>query len=184
MMTGAGRTCRWPDPGRVTGAPHRGDALHLVELVRVTGEEPDFEWRAALTENLATARDPLGGWARPGAELKTTAVAVRLIVLAGVRESARTRSPVSCAAARTRPSACALVPAPGRPRRVHCGTGSNSRALGLTLSYTRAIAQSLALLQRPYGGLGARHGAIATRRETWLALPAAQLLEQIQEERR
>jgi hypothetical protein len=58
-----------------------------------------------------------------------------------------------------------------------------ARALGLSPSYRRAIADSLSLLQRPYGGQGARHRAFATVRDTWLGLQPAQLLEHIQEER-
>lgn len=159
------------------------DALHLVELVRVTGEEPDFQWRAALTESLAAARDPLGGWARPGAELETTAVAVRLIVLVGVwreREDA-----IADFLRRCEEKVLGLRLGPGA-RTTSAGAlwgGLElARALDLTPSYPRAIAESLALLQRRDGGQGARHCALATLRDTWLGLQAAQPLEQIPEE--
>ncbi len=43
------------------------------------------------------------------------------------------------------------------------------------------LAQSLSLLQRRDGGLGARHRGSATLRNTWLGLQAAQTLEHILE---
>jgi hypothetical protein len=57
-----------------------------------------------------------------------------------------------------------------------------ARAAGVVLRYPYAIAASLALLQRPDGGLGARHRAISTLRDTWLGLQAARVLEELQEE--
>jgi hypothetical protein len=159
------------------------DALHLVELLRLTGEELDVDQRSALSQRLASARDPSGGWARPGADLETTAVAVRLAALASL-----SRQPAAVAAF----LACCEDEALGL--RFAPGAGMTSagalwgglelfRMLRVAPSYPSAIAESLALLQRPDGGLAARHRAISTLRDTWLGLSADQLLQQIQEER-
>jgi hypothetical protein len=48
--------------------------------------------------------------------------------------------------------------------------------------YLGAIEQQVALLQRPDGGLGARHRAISALQTTWLGLEAAALLERLREE--
>ncbi len=159
------------------------DALRLVELLRLTGEELDVYQRGALSRLLASARDPSGGWARPGADLETTAVAVRLGALASL-----SRPPAAVAAflACCEDEALGLRFAPNS-QMISAGALWGGlvlfRALRVAPGYPSAIAESLALLQRPDGGLAARHRAISTLRDTWLGLSADQLLQQIQEER-
>ena len=61
------------------------DALRLLELSRLLGVVLDGNQRRALTRLLAAAADgEIGRWARPGADLETTAVAVRVIELGDV----------------------------------------------------------------------------------------------------
>jgi len=64
--------------------------------------------------------------------------------------------------------------------------GGLSIALGLNapLRYPRAVGRSIARLQHPNGGLGARDGAIPTLHDTWLALEAACLLKRLQDKPR
>jgi hypothetical protein len=159
------------------------DLLHVMELLRLSGREPGDGQRAAISRILAAARDPLGGWARPGGDLETTAVAVRLARLAGLprRADAGTEGFVDRCQDRTlglrvRPGAATTSAG------ALWGGLALARSLGVPVSYPVAVAESLALLQRPDGGLGPRHRAIATLRDTWLGLRAARLLEESKED--
>jgi len=57
------------------------DALRLLELVRLRNGAPGGWERDGMTAVLDAARATDGGWARPGADLETTAIAVRLATL-------------------------------------------------------------------------------------------------------
>jgi hypothetical protein len=160
-----------------------GDALRLAELARLTAVELDDHQRRDLVRLLQSARGRSGGWGAPGADLHTTWVAVRLASLAGV-----SRHPDAAVAAFLRgceDEALGLRLAPGAgatSAEALCGGLELIRALGLLPTYPRQIAVSIALLQRSDGGLAARHRGIATLRDTWLGVRAAQLLQLTQEE--
>ncbi len=148
----------------------RGVLLNLMRLTilmkRYNLPLTDKE-RVAIGHRLEDSHDPAGGWACPGADLETTAIAVQL-------------------------SGCAAIPLdlgtlarwwrrcedPSLGMRLAPEAGATSVGAlwgGLKLAqlkprYPRAIAAQLALLQHPEGGLGARHGAIATVKDTYLGL--------------
>ena len=166
--------------GAVTDLGHAGELLCLV------GAELDSSRRAAFTRMLEEARDPRGGWARPAADLETTAVALHLLTQLGQELGAGVRAGVEALLARSED------PALGLRLGTHARTVSAGalwgglaiyRALGLRLPYPEAAATSLALLQRPDGGFGKRHRAISTLHDTWVGLDAARLLDALREDR-
>ena len=61
-----------------------GNVLRLTQLRDLNTRE-----RAAAVQLLAATADPLGGWARPGADVETTAVAMRLAQLAHITAAIR-----------------------------------------------------------------------------------------------
>jgi Prenyltransferase and squalene oxidase repeat len=177
----AGQLLGWHGPREWRGA--LGDVLHLLELLGLAGRDLSSDERDRLAGMLDAGSDERGGWARPGGDLETTAVAVRVIELAGLP-----RARWGAAAGflrRCESEALGLVLAPGAGMTsagALWGGLKLARAAGVGLRHPGAIAASLALLQRPDGGLGARHWAISTLRDTWLGLQAARVLEELQEE--
>jgi hypothetical protein len=159
------------------------DALRLCELMRlrhmpVRGREHDN-----LIGLIAAARAPHGGWASPGADLETTAIAVHLIRLV---DPHRLPDPLlgtfldSC-----EDKQLGVRLAPGtRTTSVGALWGGLmlGHALGRRLRYLAAVGEQLGLLQRPDGGLSERHWAISTLRATWLGLQAAHLLNRQRQE--
>ncbi|MGE4365664.1 MAG: prenyltransferase/squalene oxidase repeat-containing protein [Mycolicibacterium sp.] len=149
--------------------------LRLAELLDL-----DAGQRAGLAGLLTASADPQGGWARPGADLETTAVAVQLANRAGT--ALQHGDGVlgflrGCEDAvlgmRLRPDAqVTTVGALWAGQEL-------AKALGVLPKHPAAIAASLGLLQRPDGGLGARHGAVSTLRDTWYGLRAARLLAEV-----
>jgi hypothetical protein len=161
-----------------------GDLLHLVELLRLTGSDPHAERRERLVVMLDAASDTGGGWARPGADLETTALAVLLVGLAGLPDELASPARDFLRRCEHNVLGLRLSPSAGTTSAGALWGGLElARALELTLCYPDAIADSLGVLQRPNGGLGARHWAISTLRDTWLGLRAAHLLEQQKEHR-
>ena len=168
---------RWPAArdwsAAVTDLGHAGELLCLIHT------EPDRPTREAFTRMLEEARDPHGGWARPGADLETTAVALHLLAQLGEELGAGARAGVEALLARSEDPTLGLRL--GTARTVSAGVlwGGLAicQALGVRLTYPDAAATSLALLQRPDGGLGQRHRAISTLHDTWLGLDAARLLD-------
>lgn len=170
-----------PEGGDWAGAVH--DAARLSELVHLGGAQLSPTEQAALGDLLEASRAPDGGWARPGPDLETTALAVRAGVLAGFplhHDRLVAGFLHSCSdpvlGLRFAPDAAATS-AGGL-----WGGLALSAVLGEPLIYPEATAQNLVLLQRPDGGLGARHRAISTLTDTWRGLEAARLLENHQEE--
>jgi hypothetical protein len=158
------------------------DALRLVEVLPPPATAAEGQ-RAGLAELLDAAGDPAGGWARPAADLETTGVACRLLSLSGLPGAGlggvaelfrRCEDPVL--GLRIVPGAAANSAGALWGGLVAAG------ALDLRLRYPAAISQGLVLLQRPDGGLGARHQAISTLRDTWRGLEAAALFDQLQED--
>lgn len=159
------------------------DALRLCELMRlrhrtVRGREHD-----SLVGLITAARVPHGGWAAPGADLETTAIAVQLV---GLIDPHRLPDPPlerfldSC---EDKQLGVRLAPAT-RTTSVGALWGGLTlgHALGRRLRYPGAVGEQLGLLQRPDGGLSERHQAISTLRATWLGLQAAQLLNRERQE--
>jgi hypothetical protein len=159
------------------------DAVHLCEAVHLGHSEirgPECDSIVAL---LDAARAADGGWASPGADLETTALGIRLAQLANPHW----------------PFDASLVAFLDRCEderlglRLAPGSGTTSVGAlwgGLALDYAihrrprylGAIQQQLVLLQRPDGGLGARHRAISSLQATWLGLEAAALLDGLRKE--
>lgn len=154
------------------------NALRLLELVHLLGLELDADQRQVFAGMLAAAADESGGWVRPGADLEMTAVAVRVITLLGLpgeREAATADFLHRCEDAvfglRLTPGTAATSIGALR------GGLSMAWALNVPLRSSHAIGRSIARLQRPSGGFGARDGAIPTLRDTWLGLHAACMLK-------
>lgn len=130
-------------------------------------------------------RDSLGGRIRPSADLETTAVAIRVAALAELPLS--DLDALSDLLGRCEDPTLGLRP---RPDAATTAAGALwgglvvARALGARIQYPGAVAKNLALLQRSDGGIGARHRAISTLRDTWRGLEAATLLDQPKEETR
>ena len=165
--------------GAVTDLAHAGD---LVCLIHAVSDPPT---REAFTRMLDEARDPHGGWARPGADLETTGVAVHLMTQLGLRLSPGARAGVEALFARSQDRTLGLCLAT-QSRAVSAGSlwGGLTicQVLGLRLAYPDAAATSLVLLQRPDGGLGQRDRAISTLHDTWVGLDAARLLDTLRKE--
>ncbi len=165
--------------GAVTDLGHVGELLGLIRA------ELDPPTREAFTRTLEEARDPQGGWARPGADLETTAVALHLTTQLGLELGAGARAGVEALLARSED------PTLGLRFGTHSRTVSAGalwgglaicEALGLRLTCPDAAATSLAMLQRPDGGLGQRHRAISTLHDTWVGLDAARLLDTLRKD--
>lgn len=157
------------------------DILHAVELLALGGHQLGFDRRRQLERLLEAAEDRHGGWARPGPDLESTAVAISLIDLADLpwdRWDAIAEFVRRC---ESQALGLALSPGVGMTSAGALWGGLQvARAAGISLRYRDAIASSLALPQRADGGLGARHWAISTLRDTWLGLQAARDLEEPQ----
>ena len=154
------------------------DALRLCELMHLRhGVFAGWE-RDSMTALLDAARAPDGGWARPGADLETTAIAVRLAQL--VESRWRPDPQLATFLHRCENQVLGLRLAPNAEATsvgALWGGLALGRVLGQRLRYLDAVGQQLALLQRPDGGLGARHRAISTLQATWRGLEAARLFD-------
>ncbi|MFY2862122.1 hypothetical protein ACOJVU_20950 [Mycobacterium sp. THU-M104] len=149
--------------------------LRVAELLDL-----DAGQRAELADLLTVSADPQGGWARPGADLETTAVAVQLANRAGIAPQHPDRvlgflrgCEDATLGMRLRPDAqVTTVGALWAGQEL-------AKTLRILPRHPAAIAASLGLLQRPNGGLGARHGAVTTLRDTWYGLRAELLLDEL-----
>lgn len=159
--------------------------LHLLELLHLRGIGLTSAAHDSLRSLLDVARDSLGGWVRPGGDLETMAVAIRVAALAELPLS--DPDALGDLLRRCEDPALGLRP---RPDAATTSAGALwgglvvARALGACLQFPSAVAKNLALLQRSDGGIGARHRAISTLRDTWRGLEAATLLDQLKEENR
>jgi hypothetical protein len=159
------------------------DAVHLCDLMRrrhnaIRGPERD-SFAALLDE----ARASDGGWASPGADLETTAMGLRLAELLNPQWCPDPLLAIFLG--RCEDELLGLRLAPGaRSTSVGALWGglALSYALHRRLHHLGAIERQLVLLQRPDGGLGARHRAISALQATWLGLEAADLLNRLREE--
>ena len=142
------------------------DASHVVELVRLrrgTLRGCDRDGIAALFD---TSRIPYEGWARPGADLETTAKAVRLAQLMDVHWHSDVE--LVTFLRRCEDELLGLQLAPGvRGNRCRSAAGRAQAEPRPRPKYPlsrrrRTTACPAALLQRLDGGLGARHRAIST----------------------
>lgn len=152
------------------------DALRIAEAAALVGEGVVADARPGIATLLEATWDSAGGWARPGADLETTASALEAARAAGLPSprSHLIRFLGACAderlGYRLSPQAQATSAGALRAGLVL------ARGLGVPPLQGDAVARSLRLLQRPDGGLGARHWAISTLRDTWRGLQAAWLL--------
>lgn len=159
------------------------DAVHLCELTRLRHRALRGSERDSITALLNAARAADGGWASPGADLETTAMGLRLGRL--VNPQWQPDPPLASFLGRCEDDLLGLRLAPGaRSTSVGALWGglALSHALGRRLHHLDAVEQQLVLLQRPDGGLGARHRAISALRATWLGLQAAALLDGLRKE--
>ncbi|MDA8290067.1 MAG: hypothetical protein M0Z33_00050, partial [Actinomycetota bacterium] len=152
------------------------DAARVMELAGL-GYAPlgaSGSWSCA--ELLGAARDPRGGWASPGADVVSTAHALRIAALAGfdvLEESGSGRLLGRCEDPRV---GVRLSPRSG-------ATSAGALLAGLEIGragrraprFPGAVAASLVLMQRPDGGIGSRHRAISTLADTWDGLRVMEL---------
>ncbi|MGD0344939.1 MAG: hypothetical protein ABSB55_08330 [Acidimicrobiales bacterium] len=159
------------------------EALYIAELRRLADMGPSDRTCDQFAHLLAVARDPHGGWARPGADLATTAVAVSIAGPSHLTAEERSMTEEFLRRCESRVLGMRLSPDAGATS-VDALWGGLVLVHGLRLqpSYPHAIAESLTVLQRADGGLGARHFAISTLRDTWRGLDAVRLLDQLQQD--
>jgi hypothetical protein len=159
------------------------NALRLVELTQLLGLEFDAGQLDALARLVDTAADGrLGRWARPGADLETTAVALRLVRLVDLPTADEETTGSFLRGCEDGALGLRLTPVSATTSGGALRGGlAIARTLNLRPRYSESIDRSIARLQRPSGGLGRRDGAIAILDDTWLGLRAASLLEQIQQ---
>jgi hypothetical protein len=159
------------------------DGVHLCELMRLWHSVLHGSERNSIAALVDAARATDGGWASPGADLETTAMGLRLAQL--VNPHWQPDPPLATFLGRCEDELLGLRLAPD------AGTTSVGAlwgglalgdAVGRRLRYLGAVKQQLVLLQRPDGGLGARHRAISALQATWLGLEAAALLNRLREE--
>ncbi|HUY29625.1 MAG TPA: prenyltransferase/squalene oxidase repeat-containing protein [Acidimicrobiales bacterium] len=163
-------------------APLR-DAARIMELV-----ELGFARSAGAAQSCAAlldaARDRAGGWAAPSADIATTATALRLAAVAGVDVARSSGSDLLLARCEDPVLGVRVTPGSAATSVEAVRAGLEvARALHSAPRYPDAVARSLSLMQRPDGGFGSRHRAISTLADTWDGLRAAQLLDEVQEER-
>lgn len=153
-------------------------AVRLLDLMRLTGRSPGTAARAAVKSLVDAGRGP-DGWPRADAGLAMIGEAIGLLTLA--------RLPVPDRDGAARVLRRCEDPVLGyrmAPDAAATGSGTllaglqTGRALNMRPRYPAAVAHSLQLLQRPDGGLGARHRALSTLQDTWRGLQAAALLEE------
>ncbi|MBO0865618.1 MAG: hypothetical protein J2P16_11170, partial [Mycobacterium sp.] len=159
------------------------DAVHLCELMHLRHSAIGGSERDSIAALLDAARTADGGWASPGADLETTAKGLRLAQW--VDPHWHPDPPLSTFLSRCEDKLLGLRLAPAaRSTSVGALWGgiALAHALNRRLRYRGAVAQQLVLLQRPDGGLGARHRAISALQATWLGLQAAAMLDGLREE--
>jgi hypothetical protein len=158
------------------------DMLHLVELFEIVGLSLPTGHIEAL---LKAARDEHGGWAAPGADLETTAIALLL----GLRRETSARGVSSDAASFVKRCEDPVVGLRLGPASAATSVGALwggvviKQFLGEALADPAVVRANLAAAQRRDGGLGARHLAISTLHDTWLGLEVDQLLAGREEQR-
>jgi len=158
------------------------DLLHVLQLSRLVGTElHDEKSRVSLV--LHEARNERGGWASPGPELATSAVAIKVALLCELKPEHPETLGVFVRNCEDRDLGFRLSPT-GRATSVEAIWGGLEvlRALELKPSYPQAIATNLALTQRPDGGVGKRHRALTTLQATWIGLDADRLLALTEQE--
>lgn len=159
------------------------DAVHLCELMRLRHSLLREPARESIAVLLDTARAADGGWASPGGDLETTAIALRLAQLVNPRWRPDFRLATFLGRCEDELVGLRLAPDAGTTSAGALWGGlALGHVLGRRLQYLGAIEQQLVLLQRPDGGLGARHRSISTLRTTWLGLEAVALLDRLREE--
>lgn len=131
---------------------------------------------------LDAAQDRRGGWAVPGPDLETTAVAVHVLHQAGLSWRADHLRAFLRRCGDRRLGVRLTTGAGATSVGTLWGGRSLYRVLGLRPRYPDSTGASLTMPQRPDGGFGARHRAISTLQDSWRGLAAARLLHQIQEE--
>jgi len=156
-------------------------ALHVAELRRLGAAASVDAGGDPFDELLDATRDPHGGWARPGPDLETTAVAVQLADPRRLSAEARAATSEFVRHCEDRVLGMRLQPDSGATFVGALWGGLElAQALRLKPSYPGAVGECLGDLQRGDGGLGARHFAISTLRDTWRGLDAAQLLDHLE----
>jgi hypothetical protein len=159
------------------------EAAHLCDLMRVRHNELDGSVRDSIAAVLDAARAADGGWASPGPDVETTAVGASLARL--VNPHWRPDALLATFLDDCEDEVLGLRLAPGA-RTTSVGALWGGLALGHEIGrrirYLGAIEQQLVLLQRPDGGLGARHRAISALQATWIGLKAMALVNQLRQE--
>lgn len=174
---------RWIDE---TGGQHRLERFdwrssihHLHWLVQLsTRGIPELieDLRAVAVALLQVARHPSGGWATPGPDLETTALAMELCRWTGEEnaDEATKSFVLGCehhvlGFNMTPYSVTTSVP-------TLWGGLTALKVLGITPSYEAAVRVTLSGMQRSDGGLSARPGGVSRLIDTWTGLRAEALL--------
>jgi Prenyltransferase and squalene oxidase repeat len=159
------------------------DAVHLCELMRLRHSMLGGSARDSMAGLLDVARAADGGWASPGADLETTAMGLRLAQLLNPHWQPDPHLVTFLGRCEDELLGLRLAP-DARTTAVGALWGglALADALHRRLRYLGAIEQQLVLLQRPDGGLGARHRAISSLQATWIGLEAVALLNRLGEE--
>jgi len=152
------------------------DALHLLETLRLAGHLVDSVKVGRL---LKRSQHEDGGWAQPGADLETTAVALLVADSAGVVD--RVSGDAEAFLRRCEDPVLGLRMSP------HAGATSVGALWGgaviaerlkLQLRHPDQVGAGIALCQRADGGFGPRPLAISSLKDTWLGVATDRLLHQ------
>ncbi|MDA8295421.1 MAG: hypothetical protein M0004_02325 [Actinomycetota bacterium] len=151
-------------------------ARHVIELL--VEEQLDDGLSSVLAkEVLARSRAPMGCWARPGADLVTTADAWLLAVNAGDEEEVGGEAAPYLQSCEDSVLGLRISPTSRSSSADVLWAGCQlALGLGVRLAHPHAVGSSLTALQRANGGFAFRSGGIPTLRDTWRACAAARLL--------
>lgn len=152
-------------------------ARQLIEMRQFCGLElkaDDVD--ALLTESM----DPRGGWAAPGADLESTAVALQIADAIDERERYDEAAAVLLSRCGDKLLGFLVAPMSGSTSTGALWGGLTIvDVLKLTLHHGGAIARNLRSAQRVDGGVGRRSDAISTLHDTLVAIEADLLLERL-----
>lgn len=159
------------------------DLLRVCELSRLFGIwSQDASVRVARL--LREARDDLGGWARPGPELATSARAIKVALICELDLDQPESLGDFVRSCEDGDLGFRMTPT-GRATSTSAIWGGLEilRSFDMGPRFPEAIAKNLALTQRSDGGIGERHRALSTLGATWRALEAEGLLSDVMEGR-
>jgi len=164
---------------QTTGREWRGtliDLHRLAQLIQRFAPDAIGQERSRLQHLLDAALADDGAWAAPGADLESSGAAVELAGRAGLTID-HTRLAAWWRRCEDPVLGLRLTPSAWVTSAGALGGGLTvARCLGVPLRYPQAVCRQLHLLQQPSGGFSARHQALVSLWDTWLALCTAACL--------